>query len=284
MNRASRSIRLGYVEYVNAFPFYHNLKQRLGSEEAEFVYGTPSMINQFIRQGKVDAALISSLEYALAGENYFVLSGGCIGAKGVTGSVVLFSKLRMEELDGKRIALSSESLSSACLLKILLQLERGYSNDYIEHLAHLPEMLEQADASLAIGDQALYWRKSPSLFRHDVCDEWTKWQKLPFCFALWVVRRPFAEQFPDKTRLLSQALENNLEENLRDLNALFRNMPRCGDHPVHRRQILDYWQRLLYRMDPEVLKGLERFYELARQMKFLDREIVLEYASAVEVG
>lgn len=283
MNAGHPPIRIGYIEYVNTFPFFNGLEQELGAGRAEFVRGSPARINALMRRGEIDIGLVSSLEYALCRENYYVLSEGCIGSSGATKSVILCSKFPIERLNGKRIALSKESLSSASLLKILLSEKFGFKNPFVENLSLLPEMLKNADAGLVIGDQALFLKRDPAYFEYDLCELWRAWQGLPFCFAVWVVRRSFADRYPFETRSVAGALEANSAKNLSDPEGLFADLPKPNGCELDRSMVLDYWQRLTYRLDPELLKGLECFYELARRVGLLDREIVLEYANAAEV-
>ncbi len=279
-----RPLRLGRIDYINTFPFFHNLEGELGDERVEFVHAVPAEINKLMRQGKIDAALVSSLEYALSQEKYYVFSDGCIGSKGITKSVMLFSKFPIDQLNGRQIALSSESLSSAGLLKILLKEKYGFKNNFVENLRFLSDMLAKADAALVIGDQALFAEREhkEKLFVYDLCSEWSDWQELPFCFALWVVRKYFADEYPDRVRALGLALEQNVKRNLENVENLFSLIPVEVKQKSERQNILDYWQRLSYRLDPEMLKGLERFYESARKMKILDREILVEYAHEAE--
>ena len=284
MNSAEQPpIRIGYIEYVNAFPFFFGLEQQLAGKRVEFVRGSPAGINALMRRGEIDIGLVSSLEYALAQEDYYVLSDACIGSGGITNSVILCSKFPIERLNERRIALSKESLSSACLLKILLSEKFGFKNLFVENLCSLPEMLKNADAALVIGDQALFLERDGEHFEYDLCELWNEWQGLPFCFALWVVRRSFADRYPFETRCVTGALESNLERNRKDPESLFSGLSKVDTCESNRSMILDYWQRLTYRLDPELLKGLERFYELAWRVGMLNREIVLEYANTAEV-
>jgi len=285
VSTASAPLRIGRIDYINTFPFFYNLESELKGERIEFISAVPAEINRGMREGKIDAALVSSLEYALSQEKYYVFSDGCIGSKGITKSVMLFSKFPIDQLNACRIALSSESLSSASLLKILLKEKYRFKNNFVENLRFLSDMLAEADAALVIGDQALFaeHERKENLFVYDLCSEWSDWQELPFCFALWVVRKSFVDEYPERVRALGLALDENLKRNLENVENLFSLIPAEAKQKSERRSIVDYWQRLIYRLDPEMLKGLERFYESARKIKILDREILIEYAHAVEV-
>lgn len=283
MNRRRR-VRIGYIEYLNALPFYHGLAEHLkGENPPEFVRGVPAEMNRLMRNGKLDMALVSSLEYAMAPDRYYVLTDLCVGSYGSTGSVVLFSKLPLGKLDGRSVVLSKESLSSANLLRILLKMRWGYTNHFTTHSGTLSRLLSKGDAALVIGDQAFSTATDTALFRYDLSEEWWNWQNLPFCFALWAAQRSFCDRQPERARKVATALENLLDRNI-------RSMEEWAGRVVYARKNMDadrliaYLRSLAYRLDPEMLKGLERFYELARQMEMVDREIVLEYAPFETVG
>ena len=82
--------RVGKIAYVNTAPFYFNLFE--GQPISPFLEGTPAQINQLMAKGKLDFAPISSLEYALHQDQYFLLPGLCIGSRDFSRSVLLFSR------------------------------------------------------------------------------------------------------------------------------------------------------------------------------------------------
>lgn len=277
-------VRIGAIRYLNALPFYHGLKERLASIPVDWVSGVPTELNRWMREGKLDVALISSLEYARSADQYYVLNDYCIGSMGAAKSVILFSELPLEELNGRVISLSEESLSSASLLKIILKLKKGFTNVYRHDLRDLDAMLRCSDGGLVIGDQALLFSSRSDLNQFDLSQAWSEWQMLPFCFALWAVRRTFADSYPRVIRVVAQELEVNVNKNKEALADMVNQIPEPVRRTFGHDRIVRYLEGLTYRLDPEMLEGLECFYELSRQMGFLAKEIVLEYAETNIVG
>ena len=65
-----------------------------------------------------------------------------------------------------------------------------------------------ADAFLLIGDEALVATAGPPApFVFDLAEEWEAWQRLPFVFAVWVVRKDLPA---DDTARLARLLESSL--------------------------------------------------------------------------
>jgi chorismate dehydratase len=76
----------------------------------------------------------------------------------------------------------------------------------------------QDAAWLVIGDQALKMAAQPGVqqwsYVTDLATAWWDWQKLPFVFARWIVRR----DAPTETRQrLEQVLQSQFEKNMADL-------------------------------------------------------------------
>lgn len=119
MKTLKTKLRIGKISYINAIPFYHGL----GDSEAlplEFYPAYPTKINEAVEKGELDLAPISSLAYLKNQKEYLLLPHLAIGSRDFSGSVLLISREKIENLNGKEIALTPQSLSSVALLKILL--------------------------------------------------------------------------------------------------------------------------------------------------------------------
>jgi len=76
------------------------------------------------------------------------------------------------------------------------------------------------DAVLLIGDEALRANKNglPGFdLVYDLAREWYEWQKLPFVFAVWAVKKDMAQE--DRSRLTA-ALVASLERSAEDYAAV----------------------------------------------------------------
>jgi predicted solute-binding protein len=85
-------IRVGIIDFTNSFPLFYALKKGIIQHSAEFICGKPSEINEKLRHGEIDTALISSYEYLQNCTSYDLFTELGIGATGPVMSVRLFFK------------------------------------------------------------------------------------------------------------------------------------------------------------------------------------------------
>ena len=261
------SARVGKIAFVNTTPFYFNLFS--SPKSASFVEGSPAEINELMSRGEIDFAPISSLEYALHQDQYILLPILCIGSRDFSRSVLLFSREKIEGLNGKKIALSKKSLSSASLLKIILKFKHRFSNEFIIGSGSPEEMLQTADSVLAIGDEALFFKPKEFLYKYDLSELWWNWTELPFCFAVWAVKREFYERHPAEVVEFYTQLKQNLERNLQDLEKLLNEAFSLTVASEEFSQMFGYLFNLNYYLDEDMKKGLELFYSFAERAQLI---------------
>jgi chorismate dehydratase len=183
--------RLGIVSYTNVAPLHWQLQPW---ENAEFVRGVPTELNQMLLEGSIDLTLISSIEFIRYRDKLKALPDFSIATLGPVQSVMLFHWQPWEKLHGKKIALTTDSATSIELLKILLR-ETNISAEFVPMKPDLDEMLRTCDAALLIGDTALkeaiakrkVHGKVPQ--QTDLGEAWYALTKLPFTFAVWASRK-----------------------------------------------------------------------------------------------
>lgn len=266
--------RVGKICYTNSLPFYHKLNEANGLDYFETF---PAELNKALRFGKVDLGPISSLEYIKHQENYLLLPGFSITARGFSGSVILFSKKKIDSLNGLKIAVSRESLSSAALLQILLKFKYKFENEFETVPSDPAKMLSEYPAALAIGDDALFFQPKEFIYKYDLSELWWNWTEKPFCFAVWAVRRQFAEENPEELAAFCVKLRKNLDRNLISLEGLLKDALGLTFMDAKYSKIFGYLFNLHYGMDGETQEGLELFYRLAHRLKAAPRPAPLEF-------
>ncbi len=269
-------IRVGRISYVNAVPFYHRLKGN-DSIDLEFLADCPARINQAMHEGKVDIAPVSSLEYLNHQKNYMILPDLVIGARDFSGSVLLLSKEKIEGLDGAKIALTSQSLSSAVLLKVLLRFKFKFENQFETASGTPDELLAGRRAALVIGDDALLYHPKEFVYKYDLSELWWNWTAKPFCFALWVVHKEFARKHPEEVVLFYQQLKENLHRNLTDIETLMKESLQLNFLDTNFPKIFGYLFNLSYGFDQAMQEGLELYYRLAHQLEVSPQPEKLEF-------
>ncbi|MBI2300987.1 MAG: menaquinone biosynthesis protein [Armatimonadetes bacterium] len=181
--------RVGTVQYLNAKPLTWALEQGW-IEGVEVVSDVPSALAARLLAGELDAAMLSSIVALREPLMQVIPEAGCIAADGPVQSVLLFTKVHVEQI--ARVALDVSSLTAAGLTRVLLEQRYRLRPEYITMPPDLGAMLAEADAALLIGDPGLahYVADQPAGL-YDVLDlgrEWHEWTGYPFVFAAWIAR------------------------------------------------------------------------------------------------
>lgn len=270
---------LGRIHYVNTLPFYHRLTpvEDGPGTGIRWVNGVPTAINRAMREGAVDLAPISSLEYLNHQGRYLLLPDLCIGSRDFSTSVILFSRERIEGLNGVRISVSEASLSAAALLRILLKLKFKFQNRFHSAKGTPEAMLAHSRACLAIGDDALFFRPKEFVYKTDLSELWWDWIRQPFCFSVWAVRRAYYREHREEVREFHRRLKENLERNLQDLEQLIREGLGLSFVDEKFPTVYGYLFNLHYALDEPMQQGLELFFRLAYRLRLAPQPQKLEF-------
>jgi chorismate dehydratase len=268
--------RVGHIKYLNCFPLYYGLIKDKYFFDMELITGEPVELNNFILNDKLDISPISSIEYFRHKEKYLLFPNLTVSSNGHVGSVILFSKVPINELHEEKISLVNTSSTSNVLLRIILKYRYGIKPEYISCQPDLKSMLKKAKAALLIGDKALEEsNKKNGLYYYDLGEEWQKLSGKKMVYALWCVRKSFAKENPD--------LVNKV------LNALLKSSNYCQDHlkeivksascsnKFSTQFIEKYLSELDFCLDKDAQEGLFFFSELAKESGWIKQNGDLEF-------
>jgi chorismate dehydratase len=154
------------------------------------------------------------------------------------------------------VALANTSLTSQVLLMILLEEVFGVHPETFASPPNLPRMLEEAEAALLIGDEALRLQAGPppGLYLHDLGEIWQGLTGLPMVFALWAARREFASSEPGLLKEVAEALRSSLAFALEHLEEAAAKAARW--EPFGPAFLEEYFRGLGYAFGEEERKGL----------------------------
>ena len=253
-------VRLGKIGYRNVLPIYHPLETGLIENDFDIVSGPPSELNRLMDAGALDISAASSIEYARHPEKYYLVPDIAIGSRGPVQSVLLLSRYAMKDLAGKTILVSSQTHTSAALLRVLLaelwKVEtRFVSGDASAKL----EAGEQPDAILAIGDEALNLRHHPEYpHRTDLGEAWRDLTDLPFIFGVWIVQR---ESFRHMDGLIRQAVARLIAAKHWGTGNLSAMCTLAAEGScLNASEMCSYFDGLVYDFRDNGIRGLELFY------------------------
>lgn len=253
--------RIGMINFINTAPLYEVWKRTTHRPDWLVSEAVPPVINRLLRVGELDLGFISSHEYAVHPERYLLLPELSISASGSVGSVFLFGRLEMDELDGEKLLLTSQSQTSVNLLKIILEEFHGLRPHYQFGAIHenLAELGRYAGI-LAIGDEALLLRRRGDFpFCIDLSKVWWERTGLPFVFAVWAVRRDFCRREPVVTSEIYGELRRCLREGLADLVAISAAV--AARIPMDPADCYLYLRGIEYDLGSRKQQGLALFYD-----------------------
>ncbi|WP_161954145.1 menaquinone biosynthetic enzyme MqnA/MqnD family protein [Candidatus Methylomirabilis limnetica] len=272
---------LGKVAYINCEPVYYGIEQGAIPAECRIVEGTPAELNGMLRAGDLDLSVISAIEYACHSDRYLILPDLAIGSDGPTESVLLLSRVKPCDLDGKPVRLSRDSLTSVFLVKLLLAKAFGVRPRFLPAGAETTDSLSEDVAGvLMIGDPALRARGQLP-FTLDLGQGWKELTGLPFVFAVWAVRRDFYRDHRDETHRLHRALLCSKRYSLARLDEICEAV--CQRVRLNRDACATYLkERLSFDLTPRHLEGLRLFFTLLEAEGELKSIPPLEFIDAVQ--
>lgn len=248
--------RLGRIPYLNTEPFFADDQVR-----ANAVVEVPSRMIDIARLGAVDIAPLPVVAAFDDPDRFRPVGGLGIAASGAARSVLLRSRLPINQLSGASIGVIDETATSVRLLKVLLQF-----HFHVSHAVFVG-LRQPADAALLIGDKALLQPRNRHThpYELDLAAEWRAWTGLPFVFAAWMAHRNVP---PDACDAALDYFNANLDANLSDTTAIHRRRPDLG---LSADAVATYLRTFLYRFDDSAWAGLERFQELDARLTAVER-------------
>jgi chorismate dehydratase len=285
-------LRISIVEYLNTTPLVRGFTHGPLRGKYDLSFTVPSKCAAALRTGAADIAIIPAIEYQRI-ENLALLPGLSIASKKSVRSLLLISQKPIREV--RRVALDKSSRSTQSLTRILCSKRWNISPEFSEAEPNLPEMLQQADAALLIGDPALRVsldaensaRRTASgdlacagasvgldsisnLFVYDIVEKWRAMTSLPAVLAVWAARRGTV------TPEIARDFHDSLAFGMQHLDDI------CGEASTNMGLPSTKLRRYLtenidYGLDAENLQGLQRYFDLAAELGLIAKANEIEF-------
>ena len=288
-------LRISIVQYLNTAPLVWGFTNGPLRGKYDLSFTVPSQCAEDLRCGRADIAIIPAIEYqripALA-----ILPDMAIASKNQVRSLLIIAKKPIEQV--KTFALDSSSRSTQVLTRILCAEKWRIAPQFTETLPDLPEMLQEADAALIIGDPALRislaiekesWPGSPGqsicqtatlgitsselLYVYDVVGEWRALTGLPAVLAVWACRSEVATVELTADFLASRDFGiSHLEE---------ISYEAAQDLELPQRALESYLRNHIdFSLDAENRRGLELYFESAARLALIPEASAIHWAVA----
>lgn len=246
------SLRLGTpVDFYTA-----PLAVPLGSADAFVRHpDTPARLALALREGKLDIAFLSPLDYARESSLYEIVPGAGASSSVSTGTVSLV--FREENLHTvATVAIDPAYTSEIVLAKIVLAEEFELRPKFVPVQGSVDEMLAQADAVLLVGDASL---RAVDVHpnRIDLVEVWTEMTDLPFVHGIWVARA--GKCTPVHANLLQDAVRTGVQS----IETIAGNAPATLFPDQNRNLLYDYLNAFSYELTDEDVDGFQEFIRFA---------------------
>ena len=238
------------VSYFNTRPLIHQLDQ---NPDIRLHVAPPAFLAQMIDQGQAHAALIPSIDYQLAQQQWVILPVAVIGTRQEVLTVRVFSQNPIEQI--QTLYCDIESHTSVALVQIVWRLLFKKKLT----IKPLTAELSALQSVLLIGDKVI-----PQLNRwpceFDLGSAWTDLTGLPFVFAFWAAP-------PDqKLDALIDILKNACQQGLAHIEQIVdKYAQQHGLQPELAHKYLT--ENLCFDFGQPQKQALQKFYQLAHQLE-----------------
>jgi chorismate dehydratase len=216
---------------------------------------TPARLGLSLREGKLDAAFLSPLDYARESSLYEIIPGAGAASSVSTGTVSLV--FREENLHTvTTIAIDPAFTSEIFLAKIVLAEEFELKPKFVPVNGSVGDMLAQTDAVLLVGDASL---RAVDVHpnRIDLVETWTEMTGLPYVHGVWVAR--IGKCSPAHANALQDAVRNGMAS----LERIAGDAPATLFPHQNRGLLYDYLGAFSYELTDEDVDGFEEFIRFA---------------------
>ncbi len=255
---------LGIHDFINSQPLLGSLRKRGLAIRTD----SPARLADQLSGGELDIAMIPSIEYLKQADRFRLLPNISIASRNKVGTVLLISRVPLNAI--RSLALDDRSRTSVALLQVLYS-KVFVSGIKMESQEPGPEkMLENHDAALIIGDQALgFSREGVSVC--DLSEEWFNQTGKTFVHAVMAVREGIKVEDG-----IIQTLLDAKQEGIENLDMTAENQAKKTDHPVT--LLRDYLKnKIRYDLGEEETEGLVHFQSLCHEVGLIPQKFSLKF-------
>ncbi len=266
-------MKLGYIDYLNCYPFYHEMFKQLPFPDIEIIADYPKRLNQMLQSGQLDLSPISSAAYTDMQGDVWLLPDFCLSSVGYVGSVLLLSNSPIEELDNRNIGITNASQTSVALLKVVL--EKFYSLAPSYHSTDPRPSLNNFDGVLVIGNDAMISYGRPAPYTYDLGDLWLRKTGHPVVFAVFAVQKKYAEQYMENLGKVVSSFRTSLALLDSDRETLIE----CAGkkYPDIIYDIGEYFSLLQFSFSDDLKAALSYYYDICTEAGLLKKVKQIEF-------
>ena len=267
-------MNVGYINYLNCFPFYYSMFQVEPIEGVKVVPAYPGELNSLMKKGGLTISPVSAGAYPYLQGDCVILPDFCLSSIGYVKSVILQSHIPIEDLDGKKVGLTTASETSVALLKVLLSKYYNLKPEYVP-AGPSPDM-NSIDAALVIGNEAMIEPAEPVEYIYDLGVLWLRKTGFPVVFAIFLARRDEVEKNAGLIRRVCTSYKKSLEIMRNERELVVKEA--SAMYPDIKYDISRYYTYLKFEFTSELKDALVFYYKEAHEAGILGKVEKLEFA------
>lgn len=266
-------MKLGYIDYLNCYPFHFHMFERQPVPGVEIVPAYPSTLNRMLGRGELDMSAISAGALGDLGHSVLLLPDFCLSSVGYVHSVLLRSKLPIEELDGCSVGITRASRTSEILLKILL--ERRYHIRPVYVVTDPNPFMSGLDAALLIGNEAMMSSKQLVPFTYDLGELWLRETGFPVVFAVFAVHENGARNFPSEIAAVIDSYRRSLDCLAAEEEVVVKGA--CARYPDIVYDVRSYYHLFQFEFTANLKDALQFYLDSAADLGLFPKKTVPTY-------
>jgi chorismate dehydratase len=265
----ARRPRVGHIAFLNCLPIYWGLARTGALLDVDLHRAPPDELSRLLVAGDLDIGPITLVEYLRHADDLLLIPDPAVAADGPVLSVNLVSRTPLADLPAApRVSLASTSRTGVLLGRMLLEDRYGRKPSYTVTAPDIDSALgstaePRADAAVLIGDEALHVFHEHRTFQPgglhvlDLAAEWKDWTGLPMVFAVWAVRREYAEAHPGIVKDVHLAFRDSVQRSREEIGEVVASAARWEPFPPA--ALAEYFERLQFGLGERHLAGLREF-------------------------
>jgi chorismate dehydratase len=253
-------IRVGALQFINAYPLFFALHNRIIPNDVKIVWGGPVEIHNMLKNREVDVAMMSSVDFLDNRFSYILLSDLGLAATERIGSVRLFFQGSKPSLHNCPLLVPGRNAASAHLLQTLCTRFWNFTPAIEEYTCDPKELFEQKNPFLLIGDVCLEHSHQKTHSSLDIAQVWNMATGKSFIFAVIATHNDTFRTSPEEVIGFHRLLEDSYMWSQTHREAFLQ---QAADK-VHCSPefISDYYDTIEYRLTSKHFHGLDYFSEL----------------------
>jgi predicted solute-binding protein len=286
-------LRISIVQYLNTAPLVWGFTNGPLRGKYDLSFTVPSLCAEALRSGAADVAIIPAIEYQRM-DSLMILPDMAIASKNRVRSLLIIAKKPISQV--RSIALDHSSRSTQALTRILCAEHWKNAPQFFEAPPDANMMLQEADAALLIGDQALQLsvaiedaamigslgelvcegskagiKNANTLYVYDIVEQWRKMTALPAVLAMWAARPDAAT--PEVIADFAASRKHGLARIAEISKAA---APQLNLPPAVLASYLSW--NIDYSLDAENRRGLELYYQRAAHLGLIPQAKPIDWA------